>query len=160
MASPRQLSIIPGCLLNIEVKEPDSTMIDHTHSSSAWKYQITNIDEIFTATHVNAAMQESVEGWLSPTHRITLPPKIKMKAGIPLEARSYAFMYPPEGLAELSQSELELYDSDDIFLHTLMINLSVSASTLYQRIHRSKNFLFQDHSMCLQRQTLIMNCTR
>ncbi len=40
------------------------------------------------------------QGFLSPINKVTLPVKIKELAGIPTEARHYAFLYPSQGLAE------------------------------------------------------------
>jgi len=109
MAAPRLLDIIPNCGLQIRIKDPDSTIIDRTHITSDWKYEITNCDEIFATTHT----PESVEGWLSPTHRITLPPMIKVAAGIPKEAKSFAFMYPPEGIDDIIKMVIRSLDSNN-----------------------------------------------
>jgi len=118
MADPRQLDIIPFCGLKIKIKDPNRIIIDHTHVSSEWKYQITNLHEIF-AVCAMSPRQENVEGWLSPTHSLTLPPKVKVAAGIPQEATSYAFMYPPEGLPEFFHNIRQSCDSDDIFLDNI-----------------------------------------
>jgi len=73
------------------------------------KHEITNLDKILATTHNT----ESVEGWLSPPHRITLPPMVKQGDGIRVRARSFAFMYPPEGRAELSKM-VQRFDNNDV----------------------------------------------
>jgi len=79
-----------------------------------WKYTVTNYDQIYSANRTKVAHQEDLEGWLSPTSPLTLPPMIKKQAGIPEDARNYAFMYPPKGLAEiLSQRDRQDSVSDD-----------------------------------------------
>ena len=42
---------------------------------------------------------ESKEGCISPLAKITLPRKVKIAAGIPVEAKHFAHLYPLEGLA-------------------------------------------------------------
>jgi len=97
MATPRQIHLVFRCGLEIEIDKSAFKGLDYTNSSLPWRYNVTNCDQIVAPNHRTA---ESFGGWVSPISRITLPQNIKKNSGIPDAARSYAFMYPPEGLAE------------------------------------------------------------
>jgi len=104
MASPRQIHIFPNCGLEIEIDKSKFHGLDWTNSFKPWKYRVSNCDQIFSDSLARAdctAYQDNFEGWLSPASLITLPLTIKKKSGIPVNATSYSFMYPPKGLAEI-----------------------------------------------------------
>jgi len=112
MATPRHVHIFPNCGLEIEIDRSTFPGIDYTDSKTPWKYIVKNYG------HPNngamADRQEHFEGWMSPAASITLPPSIRAKGGIPDEAMSYAFMYPPQGLAEaLKRSQEQNCDDSD-----------------------------------------------
>ena len=72
MSIPRWIDIIPDCGLTIEIDKAGFKGIDHTHSSLVWKYRITN------DTNVESdIIKPLLNGWISPTSRLTLPPKEK-----------------------------------------------------------------------------------
>jgi len=118
MAAPRRLNLVPVGL-EIEIV-PKFEGIDHTDSSSSWKYKITNLHSIFTNRHIAEIEEKHCdEGLLSPTHRTTLSRTARLKAGIPEEASSYAFMYPPQKLVEIfqsMQSDDNVDYSDELFV--------------------------------------------
>lgn len=61
------------------------------------------------------------EGWLSPTHAITLPDVQKEEAGIPPNAAYYAFMHPPPNLGksiDFNRPEDNFTDNNDIDVET------------------------------------------
>jgi len=103
MTTPRSVDIIPNCGLKIQVDKSSFEGIDHTNSSIPWKYDIVTKRANYTINE-DVIPQEFFRGYISPTSRITLPLMVKKDAGIPKDATSFAFMYPPEGLAEVFQN--------------------------------------------------------
>jgi len=114
------LKITYDCGLRIEVFDSEFKGIDHTQSNLPWKYKVTN--HMRTDIAYNLIPQELLYGCLSPTSPLTLDPMSKNAAGVPLEATSYGFMYPPQLLAEKIMSDhggpeagcRKVFESDDI----------------------------------------------
>jgi len=102
MATPKKLDIFPSCGLEIEVENDLANWdgADHTDIDTLWRYKITNKDRINEMMTRPTNKRSVFEGFLSPTSPLTLPRMIRVYAGIPVDAKSYCFMYPPEGLAD------------------------------------------------------------
>jgi hypothetical protein len=102
MANPLRVFTIADC--GLEINEHDSF---HRSSFS----ESSESDKRFQAYTLKRPSQfrftdpsnkdKTFQGYLSPKHKVTLPPFVKEKGAIPEDAKTYAFMYPPEGLAEL-----------------------------------------------------------
>jgi len=99
MAAPRKLSIISNCGIELEILN-DWKGINYCDSPRCWKYRIKNHDEICAIMGGEMNRETPYEGFLSPASPITLQPMVKKQAGIPSNAKSYAFMYPSTELAK------------------------------------------------------------
>ena len=117
MASPLSLHIVPNCGLIIETADSVLNRANHDETEPI-KYEIINKGN-FNLRHDYEAPQSGdiFSGWLSPASEVSLPPIIKERAGVPLEARHYAFMHPPMGLAAAIDWNNPLNSSDNFRDH-------------------------------------------
>ena len=73
-------------------------------SKATWSYEIMQIktlpDEIRTLLPEDAATSLKPTGNMSPTSPVTLPRDKRIAAGIPLEAETFAWAYPLDGVAK------------------------------------------------------------
>ncbi len=89
--NPETLFLAPNCGLKIK--------LDRTEYGEefGYEYEVLNINQF---PLVKNLPNKNVKGWLSPTRPVTLPTEAKREAGIPVEAKQFAYLYPPRGLAE------------------------------------------------------------
>jgi len=114
MASPIVFYLYPQCGLKIELNDEIQEHTDDIHVNDLRikrKFSVTNPHEL---PLVETSSQENMDfgGFLSPTWSLTLPKKLKELAGIPKEARYYAFMHPPTGLANMINWEKYPFTDD------------------------------------------------
>jgi len=107
MAAPRKINIIRDCGLVIElVNKSTFTGIDPTDSSLPWEYHIQTdlkFTDYKTTPHNGNDDDPRLNGWLSPIAHVTLSVEQLELAGIPKQAKTFAFMYPPQELAAIFQ---------------------------------------------------------
>ena len=113
MASPLVIYVSPNMGLEIEIVNFTDLEreFDPRDNSAPRVYRITNLG-MFT-DFLSEQPEESTatyEGKLSPLFNVTLPPAAKEAAGIPLEARHFGFMHPPENLGRLVDWEKFIED--------------------------------------------------
>ena len=96
MANPLLIYPIIDCKLQIENNGDKSS---GSEKRAKEEYTLTNLDQ-FTLRDSSSA-PETIKGFLSPKYDINLPRYAKKNAGIPNDAKRYAYLYPPDGLAEL-----------------------------------------------------------
>lgn len=100
MASPFSMYVSPS-RVKIDLLEPPIQGPNNNTSATSKKYRISNIHEFSSMLTIKAAdLEDSIlEGYISPTDSVTLPPAAKNKAGIPEHALYYSYMSAPENLA-------------------------------------------------------------
>jgi len=124
MATPITLGLLSDIGLKIKINKSKFHGIDCTDTSMPWQYTVTNYGQICPSNCTTSDYKEDLKGWLSPTSPVTLSPIIKDEAGIPKEATSYGFMYPPQGLAKiLSQQDLGNNFGSDAEIEPLQDNV-------------------------------------
>ena len=119
MASPFYYYICPDCGIDVNIVQEDEKLerdLKPTDLRTPRKYSISETllrREILDQKSIIKLDQRDgiSEGNLSPLSAISLPPHSKKRAGIPTDARYYAYIHPPPDLSDL-------FDYDAI-LHTL-----------------------------------------
>ena len=102
MSSPITFYVVPDCGLNLTIGDGDS---EHEFSNKPTFFRIQDPDNFLqfdqsrTKNFSNAAT--NFGGLLSPSHPITLPKKIREKAGIPRKAKYFAYMHAAHELSYL-----------------------------------------------------------
>ena len=87
------MSVIPNVELELDIQPSAPT----SHGSFLVTGPARAISKLERIDGYESSM---LSGQLSPRHDVTLPPAAKQAAGIPLEASSYAFVYPMSRLQE------------------------------------------------------------
>ena len=99
MASPMMLYVVPKCELEIDVRNAKRAYLYNPQSPV--KYTISKTRYFAFKSENEHRHMESFDGMLSPSCKVTLPRKIKERAGVPADAERFAYMYPPNKLAGL-----------------------------------------------------------
>jgi len=112
MASPLQFYTIRDCGLQVETLKADFSdwreRFDQDFRSSPMKYRLKN-DEDLRPSLVNniSGFEKSLfEGLMSPTSPLTLSEDVKICAGIPSEAKRFAYIHPPISLSQKINTEV------------------------------------------------------
>ena len=120
MSSPLTYYIEPCkdyALFEVDFEEPlycEGVNPNDLHSSR--KYRVVNLGTcgFMPDEHAPPNNDEIIQGIMSPTHDLTLPPFTREKAGISKDASTFAFIHPPPYLAVyLSEIGLGL-DVEDV----------------------------------------------
>lgn len=95
MSGPVTFAIQPISDLEIDVN------FDQVHENprKGIPYALRNVSSQGFRIKEECKSQENYEGFLSPLTDLTLPSERRKKAGIPLDATKFAFLYPPKHLA-------------------------------------------------------------
>mmetsp|Transcript_18684 Transcript_18684/g.27676 ORF Transcript_18684/g.27676 Transcript_18684/m.27676 type:complete len:1350 (+) Transcript_18684:52-4101(+) len=109
MASPFYYYIFPDCGIDVNIVQGDEalekelkptdlrTTRKYIISEPVLRHEILDNDSIAKLNQCDGVS----EGNLSPLSPITLPPHSMEKAGIPTDARYYAYIHPPPDLSDL-----------------------------------------------------------
>ncbi len=90
--NPETLYIAPDCGLRIKLRQNEDS------KEFGCEYKVLNVHDFPLLN--TYPKQEEIKGWLSPRRAVTLPEEEREEAGIPQEAKSFTYLYPPRGLAE------------------------------------------------------------
>jgi hypothetical protein len=127
MANPIRLFLVPNVGLEFDFKKPhDTNNPNCTSAQDPIRYTLTNLQhggfsellkapigdtlEVRVQNHERGdnwielskdTVNYDLQGWMSPISDVTLPPVIKKLVGIQPLAKYYAYIHPPEGLAEM-----------------------------------------------------------
>jgi hypothetical protein len=109
MTSPVTLHIVSDLDLKIsfDVKEYEN------HPMKGIEYVLKNdVRQGFPLKTIGrkAATRRDWKGLMSPISEVNLPPKMKERAGIPLEATGFAYIHPPRGLARRQDWDQIMYE--------------------------------------------------
>jgi len=108
MASPIHYYVCPDCGINIDIANKEEQLkkeLKPTDLRTPRKYTICEESLREIVLDYDAATKPLSKGNLSPLSPITLPSYYKDHAGIPHDARYYAYIHPPPDLSDLFDYE-------------------------------------------------------
>jgi len=137
MSSPPTYYLKPVqdyALFPIDFEEPlyrEGVNPDVLRSSRKYRFDLGTCS-FMPEEHEHPNDDEIIQGIMSPTHDVTLPPLAREKAGIPKDASKYAFIHPPPYLADyLSRIGLGLVSNDIEDVQLQLCILSIFGSFIY-----------------------------